>query len=111
MTGVDDLGALNTFRAVVPVRAVQALVTNTVDELVAAVADCRMACIPAGRAQSIGQGRQGSVQSGSLESMAWVMTVLVADMAVQAQIVVIARGACDKVLLRENWGVSYGRAG
>jgi hypothetical protein len=34
--------------------------------------------------------------------MAWVVTVLVADMAVEAQVVVLARGACDKELLGEN---------
>jgi hypothetical protein len=34
--------------------------------------------------------------------MAWMVTVLVADMAVEAQVVVLARGACDKELLGKN---------
>jgi hypothetical protein len=47
----------------------------------------------------MGQGWQGSLWGGGLEGVAWVMTVFVADMTFQAQIVVIARGACDKVCL------------
>jgi hypothetical protein len=37
--GVDELGVLETIRAVIPVWAVQALVADTVDVLVAAIAD------------------------------------------------------------------------
>ena len=37
--GVDELGVLETVRAVIPVWAVQALVADTVDVLVAAIAD------------------------------------------------------------------------
>jgi hypothetical protein len=36
---VDELGVLETVRAVIPVWAVQALVADTVDVLVAAIAD------------------------------------------------------------------------
>ena len=37
--GVDEVGVLETVRAVIPVWAVQALVADTVDVLVAAIAD------------------------------------------------------------------------
>lgn len=44
---VDELGVLETVRTVVPVWAVQALVADTVDELIAAVADRVVTDIPA----------------------------------------------------------------
>ena len=47
MTGVDELGVLDALRAEVPVGAVQALVADAVDELVAAIADSRVADIAA----------------------------------------------------------------
>jgi hypothetical protein len=37
--GVDEVGVLETVRAVIPVWAVQALVADTVDVLIAAIAD------------------------------------------------------------------------
>jgi hypothetical protein len=57
VTRVDDLGALRALRAVIPVRAVQALVADTIDELVAAIADGRVASVPAWCAESMSQGR------------------------------------------------------
>jgi hypothetical protein len=57
VTRVDDLGALRTLRAVIPVRAVQALVADTIDELVAAIADGRVASVPAWCAKGVSQGR------------------------------------------------------
>jgi hypothetical protein len=45
--GVDELGVLETVRAVIPVWAVQALVADTVDVLVAAIADSAVMDIPA----------------------------------------------------------------
>ena len=102
MTWVDDLGALRAISAVVPVRAVQALVANTVDELIAAIADGRVAGVPAWRAESMSQCREDSLCRSGLEGMAWVVAVFVADMAVETDVVVFAGSACDKVLLRQN---------
>jgi hypothetical protein len=45
--GVDELGVLETVRTVIPVWAVQALVADTVDVLVAAIADSAVMDIPA----------------------------------------------------------------
>lgn len=58
MARMDDLGILQALRAVVPVWAVQALMTHTVDELVAAIANSIVACVSAWVAQSVAQGRQ-----------------------------------------------------
>ena len=40
MTRVNEAGVLDTLGAIVPVRAVEAFVANTIDELVTAIADC-----------------------------------------------------------------------
>lgn len=78
---VDEPGVLDTVGAIVPVWAVQALVANTIDELVTAIADSRVADIPARVAEEVGQSRKDSLRGGSLERMARMMAVLVANVA------------------------------
>lgn len=111
MTGVDELGVLETVRAVVPVWAVQALVADTVDELVTAIADGVVTDVPARVAQEIGQGRQDSLGRGGLEGVARVVTVLVANMASEAEVVVFARNAGNEFLLGEDLDAAVAGAG
>jgi len=110
VTRVNILGALDAFGAKVPIRAVQALVTHTVNELLAAITNSRVANVPSSIAQEICQGRQAGIRGCSFESMAGVMTVLVANMAFHAEIVVIASGACDELLLRQNFDAAIASA-
>jgi hypothetical protein len=111
MAGVDELGVLDAVRAVVPVWAVQALVANAIDELVAAVADGRVADVPTSIAKEVSQGGEGVLFLDSLELMARVMAVLVADVAVHAQIVIVARLAGDKFILWEDFDAAIAGAG
>lgn len=95
------LGALDTTRAIVPVWAVQALMAHTIDELIATITDSGMADISSRVAEEVSQGRKSCVRGSRCECMAGMVAVLVADMAIHAQIVVFARKAGDKVLLGE----------
>jgi hypothetical protein len=102
VTGVNELGVLETVRAVIPVWAIQALVADTVNELVAAIADSVVTNIPAGIAQEIRQSRKHSLGCGRLEGMARMVTMLIANMASQAKVVIITRDAGDELLLGEH---------
>jgi hypothetical protein len=99
---VDELGALDALGAEVPVGAVQALVAHTVNELLAAIADGRVADIAASIAQEVGKSGHRSLFSGSLESMARVVAVLVVDVALHAEVVVFACGARNKLALMQD---------
>ena len=53
MTRVNDVSTLQALGTVIPVWAVQALVTDAIDELVTAVTNCRVARIPSWAAERI----------------------------------------------------------
>tara|TARA_R110002003_G_scaffold1005_3_gene21980 strand:- start:17553 stop:18035 length:483 start_codon:yes stop_codon:yes gene_type:complete len=97
---MDVLRTLDTVGAVVPVWAVQALVTDTVYELVTTIADSRVAHVPSSIAEKVGQSGQSGVGCGCLESVARVVAVLVANVAVHAQVVIVAGQAGDELILR-----------
>ena len=108
---MNELGALDAIGAVVPVWAVQAFMADTIDELVAAIADSRVADIPARLAEEVGQYGKNGLFGGGLECMAGMMTVLVADMAGQAKIVIVARAAGNKLLFWEDLDTAIASAG
>lgn len=99
---MDELGVLHTLAAVIPIGAVQALVADTIDELVTAIADSRVANIPTRVAEEIGQRRKDRLGRGRLESMARMMTMLVVDMALQAEVVVVTSDTGDELALWQN---------
>ena len=103
MSRVDELGALDTLGAEVPVGAVEALVAHTIDELLAPIANSGVAHVPARIAKEICKGRHGSLLGGSLEGMAGVVAVLVVDVALHAKIVVFTGGAGNELTLVEDW--------
>jgi hypothetical protein len=111
MAGVDVLRALDTVGAVVPVWAVQALVTDAIDELVTSVANGGVADIASGVAKEVCQSWEGSIRGSSGESMTGVVAVLVADVAVHAQVVVFAGKAGDELLLGEALDAAVACAG
>jgi hypothetical protein len=76
-------------------------VADTIDELVAAIANSRVADISPGVAEEVGQCRENGIRGGSCEGVAGMVAVLVANVAVHAQIVVLAGEAGHKLLLRE----------
>jgi hypothetical protein len=103
MSRMYVLGALDALGTEVPVRAVQTLVADTVDELLTSIADSGVSYITTSIAEKVGQSRHACVGSGGLESMTGVMTVLVVNMALQAQVVVLARCASNKLCLTQNY--------
>ena len=71
----------------------------SVDEFLATIAHSGVAHIPASVAKEVCQCRKRHLRGCSLESMARVVTVLVASMAFHAKIVIVAGSAGNKLLL------------
>jgi len=99
---MNVLGALDAFRAEVPIRTVETLMANAIDELLTSITDSMMANIPASIAKDIRQCRQVSFRSGTLESMAWVVAVLCTDVAFHTEIVIVTGSTGDKLFLGED---------
>jgi hypothetical protein len=92
----------NARAAVVPVWAVQALVADTKDSLVAAIADGVVANMTARGKGNLGGDAEDSALGGRLEAVRGVVAVLVGGVARDAQVEVIASCASDKLVLRQN---------
>jgi len=102
MARMNELGALDALRAEVPVRTVEALVAHTIDELLTSIAHGAMAHVPAGVAKNARQWTKRRLTSRTFEDVTRMMAVPISEMAVHAQVVVLAGGASDKALLWEN---------
>jgi len=102
MTRVCAAGILDAIVAVIPIRAVQALVADAVDLLVAIIADGVVADAAAGCEHGLGGKRKDSVRGGRRESMRWVVTMLVGGVALDAQVEVVARSASHEVAVWQN---------
>jgi hypothetical protein len=74
-------------------------VANTVDVLVTAIADSIVANVAAWCQESLCNNIKVGILDGRLKGVLWVVTMLVSDMACNAQIVVWARSASNEVLL------------
>jgi hypothetical protein len=111
MARVDELCVLYAIGAVVPVWAIQALVAHTVDELVAAITYGRVAHIPARVAEEVSESGHDSLCGGSLEGVARMVTMLIIDMALHAQIVVITIDAGNEFLLWKDPDTAVASAG
>lgn len=72
---------------------------NTVDELVAAIADSRMADVAASIAEEVSKSGESSIRCCCGEGVTWMMAMLVANVTIHAQIIVLAREAGDELLL------------
>ena len=101
MSRVDKAGIYNTCRAVVPVRAVEALVADTKYVLVTAIANCMVACIAAWLKKSLGERIQGHVLHSSSKGMLWVVAMLEAYVTWNTKIKVITHSAGDKAFFGE----------
>lgn len=79
--------------------------TNTVDELLAAVANSRVADIAAGSTKELGQRADVRFLAVNrrLESVTWVVTVLRADVAREAKVIILAIDTSDEVGLGEDY--------
>jgi hypothetical protein len=102
MTRVRCASTLDAVVAVVPVRAVQALVTNAIDALIAAIADREVANVATGGKLGLSGEWQNSLGSRSFEGMSRVMAMLVSGVALDAQIEVGAVDAGDELGLWVN---------
>jgi hypothetical protein len=97
---VDDLHRLDASRTVIPVRTVEALVTDTCDVLVAAIANGVVYMVTAWAHLGCNMmGHLGSLDSGG-KSVLGVMAVLVLSEAWLAEIEVFADCAMKKLSLR-----------
>ena len=90
MAGVDEASIGVACRAEVPIRAIEALVADTVDVLVTTITDGIVSSVSARGKKSVGNQVEGSILNSWLEGMLWVESMLQADMAGNAQVVVRA---------------------
>lgn len=96
---VDVTGINNAVRAVVPIRAVEALVADTVDVLITTITDGVVSHIASWGQQGLGDEVEISILNGGCESVLGMVTMLNRQMARNAKIVVLTRQAGDEVLL------------
>jgi hypothetical protein len=110
VTRMSVTSILVALAAVVKVRAVEALVTHTVNHVVTTIADGSVSEVAAsGKKSLLGEG-EGSVIGGRLEVMSRVMAVRVEHVAVQAKIIVITLDASNKVAVGKGHNTSIASA-
>lgn len=96
---VDELRIWNAGLAVVPVWAVKALVTNTIDVLVTTITDSLVRNIASRVEKCLGKGLQFGVRRCWCKRMLWVVAMLDLVMAWNAEIKVITIHASDETVL------------
>ena len=86
-------------RAEVPIWAIEALVSNTVDVLVTSIADSIVTNVATRSKEILGNKLKVGFLNSRLEGMLWVVAMLHSDVAIKAQIKVWASSAGNKVIL------------
>jgi len=95
-------GGLDADRAVVPIWTAQALMADSNDGRLASIADSIVASSAAGVQQSGADGIERRLLSDRSEPVHGVMSVLLGNMAWEADIEVLADGASHEALLRQR---------
>lgn len=119
VTGVDEVGIGNASSTEVPIRAVKALVANTKNGLctvsdqfkegveraylVTTITDSIVANVAARGKKRLCHQSKSSTLNSRLECMLWIVAVLHANVARDAEIKVGTGGAGDEILLGEFW--------
>jgi hypothetical protein len=111
MAWVDVVNVLVAVVAVVPIRAIQALVANAEDLLVTSVADGAMTGIAAGSEQHLSREREDGVFRGWLEAVGGMMSVLLSNVALDAEIKVRTRSASHELALWKDYHAAVASAG
>lgn len=109
MVGVDETSVLSTIRTVVPIRAVQTLVADTTNVVVAPVADSIVADIAAGVQASHDRSVKDSAPNCRGKAVLRVMAMLVLSEAGLAKIEILANFAVQEFLLREFLNTAIAR--
>jgi len=99
MAGVDETRIDNACRTIVPVWAIEALVTDTKDILVTAIADGMVARIAARLEKSLCKRIQGHVFNSRGKGMLWIVAMLKTHVTRNTEIKVITGSASDKAFL------------
>ena len=99
MHGMNEAGVDDARGAVVPVWAVHALVTDTIDVLVTAITDGIVALIPAGREEGLGNQVELRALQSRDEGVLWIMAVPQGNVARNAEVVVFAGNTGDELIL------------
>ena len=101
MARMSGLRILHAIVTEVPVRAVQALVADAVDELFTPIANSSVADVAARSAEELSQ-RSNGAGLGRLESVTRVVAMLRAHVARHAEVVILAIDTGDEVALGED---------
>jgi len=103
---VGRLDVNDAFSTVIPIGAVQALVACPIDELFAAIANSGMTHVPTSVAEDTCKSGKNSLRGGGLEGMARMMTVIVKNVALHAEVIVVACDASDAILDRKDFNAT-----
>jgi hypothetical protein len=95
---VDKARVCNASCAKIPVWAIEALVTDTIDVLVTSIANSVVASVAAWSKQSLGNKIKLGILNSRSECMLGVVAMLQAHMARNTEIIVITGSASDEVL-------------
>ena len=76
---------------------------NTIDVLVTSITDSVVARIAARSEEGLSNRLESSIFDCWSEAVLWVMSMLVVNMARDAEIIVLARSAGNEALLGEFW--------
>jgi hypothetical protein len=98
---VSNVLGLDAFGAIVPIGAVEALVTNTNNILIAAIADSKVLLATAGGHLGLNMARHLSALDGRREAMHGMMAVGILGEARLAQIIVLTSVAVKELVLRK----------
>jgi hypothetical protein len=101
VAGVDEAGICNARRAVVPIRALETLVADAVDVLVAPIADGIVSGVTAGSKESLSQQAMVGILGHKAKGMLRVVAMLHPYMAPNTQVVIVTCVASDKLVVRQ----------
>lgn len=101
MLRMNGICVWETCRTEIPIRAVQALVADSIDVLVTSVTNGVVAHISARRQQRLGDRREMSAINGGHEWVSRIMAVKIIHMAGHAHVVIGALNTRDEMLLSE----------
>jgi hypothetical protein len=99
VTRVDEARVDNAICAEVPIWAIEALVTDTIDIFVAAITDSIVTGVAARSKQSLSNRLEVRVLNGRKECMLRVVAMLVVNVAWNAEIIIITSSASNEALL------------
>jgi small basic protein len=101
MAWMDELGIWHASSAIIPIWAIQALVSDTIDIAIASITDSLVGSVAARLEKCVGQRIKLHVLHRRSKGVLWIMAMLQTVMAWKADIIILTADTGDEVILRE----------